>query len=121
MIFSTSYYVKQMFATNMGTNVVDITADADAGPVFWSANVDNDTYIVKLANYQDVEETVSVSIPGKTSGTFTAIAANADDANTPDNPDTVPAPVSTDSTADENGYFQLNLGTYGVGVLVTNS
>ena len=114
-----SYYVQQMYATNMGTNV--ITAQlANPTPkgqdgLFTSAVFDKNTneYIVKVINTTDKAQTVDIKLDGlkKISGQATTITLDCSDYtadNTLENPVAV-VPVES-YTKTEGNIIKANVG-----------
>ncbi|KAH8669770.1 Arabinosidase A [Tricladium varicosporioides] len=117
VIKSTSWHVLKMFSTNKADTVLPVTSDSQPGPVYWSASrKGDDRYIIKLANYSDDLQVVYITIPGQTTGWYTAISAAADDQNTLANPN-VAQPNSWTETATD-GIFRVEVGRWGVAVLV---
>jgi len=68
IVFSMSYYVAKMFASNYGSETVPTTSDSGFGPLYWSSTLSSTgTYYVKIANFDGAASTpVTVSIPGST-------------------------------------------------------
>jgi alpha-L-arabinofuranosidase len=68
IVRSYSYYAAKLFATNYGTETVEVTGDENYGPLYWAATKnDAETYFVKIVNYDGLASTpVTVVIPGKT-------------------------------------------------------
>ena len=119
MVFeSTSYYVQQMFSVNRGDTIKQVTSDSPFGPVYWVASSASDTYYMKMANYGQDSQDVSVSIPGMTTGTLTIVADNDPNAFNSDT-QTLVTPSQSDMTAN-NGAFTLTLPAWSVAVLTAN-
>ncbi|KAL3292379.1 Arabinosidase A [Colletotrichum asianum] len=117
IVYTPSYHVKKMFATNHGEVVVPVKADVEINPVWWAASKKADgQVIVKLANYASN----STEVPGKASleASFTSITAGPDDANSVENPDVIAPPAVLNISGDDEGVFTVELGQFGVGVLV---
>ncbi|KAJ6114386.1 alpha-N-arabinofuranosidase A precursor [Penicillium sp. IBT 16267x] len=67
VIETTSYYVQQMFASNLGDIVKEVTSDSGFGPIYWVASSAGDSfYFVKRANYGSDTQNLSVIIDGMT-------------------------------------------------------
>lgn len=99
MFLTTSYYVQQLFSTNRGDTIKEVTSDSDFGPVFWCASSKGSTYYVKLANYGQDTQSINVTIPDKTTATLTYVANDDPNAYNSDeqhpgehslNPSTIP-------------------------------
>lgn len=116
VIETTSYYVQQMFASNLGDTVKEVTSDSAFGPVYWVASSAGDSsYFVKLANYGSATQDLSVTIDGLTSAKLTVVGD--DDPNAANNPDGTPV-VPVDSTlSSSNGTFKFTLPAWSVAVL----
>lgn len=102
MFKSVSYYVQQMYATNKGTNVLQMTMDKKpiAGQegqdgLFASAVADKNegTVIVKVVNTSKAEQPVSINLNGmkgeRNAETITLAHSGMDDENTLDNPEKI--------------------------------
>lgn len=120
IVFSMSYYVAKLWASNTGSQTVPVEADTAYGPLYWSVTKDDqETYYVKIVNYGgDAETPVTVTIPGK-SNNATLITFTAPDmysTNTLGNT----TGVWTESTVayDSTGYTFSLSGTYVNAVLV---
>lgn len=77
---STSYYVQQLFATNVGDKVVPITASATG--LYYSATIDSASgrVYVKIVNPAATAVTTQLTFTGKTAATAKLqVLANADD------------------------------------------
>jgi alpha-N-arabinofuranosidase len=86
LVKSTSYYVQQMFATNLGTHVLSTTPAAGASGVFWVASVNQKTktYYLKVANTGPSSVSASISLGftvGKTA-TVTSLSGSTNTSNT---------------------------------------
>ncbi|GME32572.1 Alpha-N-arabinofuranosidase A [Neofusicoccum parvum] len=113
---STSYYVQQLFAQNIGDTTRAVTSDTAYGPVYWSAVSSGDTYIIKLTNYgQDVQD-VSIVIEGKTTGTLSVLANDDPTASNTDTAAPVGPPVVSTITA-MNGTFSFAVPAWAIVVL----
>ncbi|KAF4914947.1 putative alpha-L-arabinofuranosidase A [Colletotrichum viniferum] len=114
-------HVKKMFATNHGEVVVLVKADVEANPVWWAASKKADgQVIVKLANYASISTEVHIQVPGKAGleASFISITAGPDDASSVENPDVIAPPAVLSISGDDEGGFTVELGQFGVGVLV---
>lgn len=95
-----------------------VTSDSPFGPVYWVASSAGDTYYMKMANYGQDSQDVTVSIPGISSGTLTIVADNDPNAFN-SNTQTLVTPSQSDLTAN-NGAFTLTLPAWSVAVLAAN-
>ncbi|KAF2145286.1 glycoside hydrolase family 51 protein [Aplosporella prunicola CBS 121167] len=120
VVRSTSYFVQQLFAQNSGTTTREVSADAAFGPVYWSAtaSADGKTTYLKLANYGDAEQSVSVRVEGATKAALTTLSADELKSNSPDEGEVV-VPVKGSVQA-SNGSFALELPAWAVAVLVVS-
>ncbi|KAJ0363225.1 hypothetical protein COL26b_013049 [Colletotrichum chrysophilum] len=112
IVYTPSYHVKKMFATNHGEVVVPVKADVEVNP--------DGQAIVKLAKYASNSTEVRIQVPGKASlkASFTSITAGPDDANSVENPNVIAPPAVLNISGDDEGVFTVELGQFGVGVLV---
>lgn len=118
VVRSTSYFVQQLFAQNWGTETRAVTADTAFGPVYWSASADGASTYVKLANYGESAQSVSVNVDGATQGSLTTLSG-AQRAENSDTAGEVVQPV--ESTPDvSDGTFTVELPAWGVAVLVAS-
>ncbi|KAF4169622.1 hypothetical protein CNMCM6936_006781 [Aspergillus lentulus] len=52
VLYTISYYVQKLFADNMGTITLPVTAtNGGLGPIYWSATANSSSTILKLVNY----------------------------------------------------------------------
>ncbi|KAF2091926.1 glycoside hydrolase family 51 protein [Saccharata proteae CBS 121410] len=114
VVKSTSYYAQQMFAKPRDT-IKETTSDQGFGPVYWVASADSDDYYVKMANYGNSSQDVTVTIAGKTTATLTTLSGDEDAYNSDVDPDAV-VPV-TDSVTTNDGTFSISLPAWSVAVL----
>ncbi|KAJ5538778.1 Arabinosidase A [Penicillium frequentans] len=119
VIETTSYYVQQMFASNLGDTVKEVNSDSAFGPVYWVASSAGDSsYFVKLANYGSDAQDLSVTINGTTTAKLTVVGD--DDANAANTVDETPvAPVESTLTASD-GTFTFILPAWSVAVLAAS-
>ncbi|KAJ5998410.1 Arabinosidase A [Penicillium sp. IBT 35674x] len=119
VIETTSYYVQQMFASNLGDTVKEVTSDSAFGPVYWVASSAGDSsYFVKMANYGSDTQNLSVTIDGTTTAKLTVVGD--DDANAANTVDETPvAPVESTLTASE-GTFTFTMPAWSVVVLAAS-
>ncbi|GME62715.1 hypothetical protein MAP00_004958 [Neofusicoccum parvum] len=111
---STSYFVQQMFASNRGSTIREVSSDVDFGPVYWVASVDDtDAYFVKLANFGEAEQDVTVNIEGKVSGELTILSGGALQSNEPLNEVVTPSV----SALSGDGVFSFSIPAYGVAII----
>ncbi|PYI01093.1 Arabinosidase A [Aspergillus sclerotiicarbonarius CBS 121057] len=115
---STSYYVQEMFSTNRGDTIKEVTSDSDFGPVYWVASSAGDAYHVKLANYGSDTENLTVTISGTTTGKLTILADSDPEAYNSDMQTLVTPSKSTVQAS--NGTFTFSLPPWAVAVLATN-
>ena len=75
ILYSISYYVQKLFADNMGTKTLPVTAtNGGFGPVYWSATANSSSTILKLVNYDGMtgsSNAVQVNIEGSSKTTAT--------------------------------------------------
>ncbi|KAF4923586.1 putative alpha-L-arabinofuranosidase A [Colletotrichum viniferum] len=65
IVYTSSYWVQQLFAHNAGDVTHEVTSDSGFDPVFWSAVRAGETYIVKLANYAAEPQQMDIKIAEK--------------------------------------------------------
>ncbi|OJD40265.1 alpha-n-arabinofuranosidase a [Diplodia corticola] len=120
VVRSTSYFVQRMFAGAWGSETRAVEADGAFGPVYWSASGDGDgaAVYVKLANYGDVEQSVSVGVEGATSGALTTLSGERTAANSVEAGEVVVPVTSTLEGSD--GTFEITLPAWSVAVLATS-
>jgi alpha-N-arabinofuranosidase len=82
VLYTISYYVQKLFAENMGTRTLPVTAtNGGFGPVYWSATANSSSTILKLVNYNGKtgsSNAVQVNVKGsstKTTATLIALTA----------------------------------------------
>lgn len=75
---------------------------------------------MKLANYPSNSTEVRIQVPLKAGleASFTSITAGPDDANSVENRDVIAPPTVLNISGDDEGVFTVELGQFGVGVLV---
>lgn len=112
---STSYFVQQMFSANRGNTIKEVKSDAPFGPVYWVASSADDTYFVKLANFGQETQEVTVTIDGLSSGKLTVVADDDPKAYNSD-AQTLVTPSEKDTQAD-GGRFSFALPAWSVAVL----
>ncbi|KAJ9299757.1 hypothetical protein DTO271G3_2641 [Paecilomyces variotii] len=117
VFLTTSYYVQQLFSTNRGDTIKEVTSDSNFGPVFWCASSKGSTYYVKLANYGQDTQSLDVTIPDKTTATLTYVANDDPNAYNSDEQHPV-SPVTKTLTG--NGTFTFTLPAWAVAVLAAN-
>ncbi|VUC23054.1 unnamed protein product [Clonostachys rosea] len=85
LLHSMSYYLQQLFAQNMGTETLPITAtEGGLGPVWWSATKTSKNTILKMVNYNGATgaaNAVKVQITGSTASTAQLTVFTADSEN----------------------------------------
>ncbi|KAF4774070.1 alpha-n-arabinofuranosidase a [Colletotrichum scovillei] len=108
IVYTSSYWVQQLFAQNSGTMTHEITSDAEFDPVFWSAVSAGETVVVKLANYAGEPQHLDIKIAGKKSATLSILSHdNPDSANTYDAAPISPPVVSHIESSDDSFGFLL--------------
>lgn len=121
IVFSMSYYVAKMFATNYGDVTVPTTSNSGFGPLYWSSTKSSSgTYYVKIVNFGGATSTpVTVSIPGSMAAVgklITYTASSKSSTNTLGNIQGVWSETTVQKGS--NGFtFTLN-GSYITSVLV---
>lgn len=110
---STSYFVQQLFASNRGDTVLPVDSDTAFGPVYWVASSAGNTTFVKLANYNDAKETVTIVIADTAEAKLTQLSGNATASNTPGKE--IIKPVVSQLTG--SGTYKITLPAWSVSVL----
>lgn len=103
-----------MFSTNRGATILPVKADGPFDPLFWvvSKSSDGKTVYVKMANYDDKINKMTINIPGFNKATHTMLVGGAQDSNTPDDQTKVrPMYGNTDGA---NGVFDIELPAWSV-------
>lgn len=119
VIETTSYYVQQMFASNLGDTVKEVTSDSAFGPVYWVASSAGDSsYFVKLANYGSDTQDLSVTIDGMTTAKLTVVGD--DDANAANTVDETPVAPVISALTSSNGTFTFTMPAWSVAVLAAS-
>ncbi|KAL1635926.1 hypothetical protein SLS58_010031 [Diplodia intermedia] len=123
VVRSVSYFVQQMFAENWGvvTREVEAGEGEGFGPVYWAASGKEEegaAAYVKLANYGDAEQSVSVNVEGATAATLTVLAGERYAVNSVDVGEVVVPVTSTPEGSD--GTFAVTLPAWSVAVLATS-
>lgn len=112
---SVSYFVQMMFSANRGDTILPVESDTSFNPAFWVASSAGNTTIVKLANYGTTEQTISINIDGKTSGSLTELSGDILESNTIGQENITPV-IST--VSGEDGTFSFSLPAWSVSILV---
>lgn len=95
-----------------------MTSDSQFGPVYWVVSSANDKYYVKLANYGNKVQEVSVSISGVKGGKLTVVASDDPNAaNTDEETNVTPVESSVGAT---DGKLGISLPAWSVAVLVAS-
>ncbi|KAJ5593923.1 Arabinosidase A [Penicillium hispanicum] len=118
VVETSSYFVQQMFSTNRGDTIKEVTSDAAFGPVYWVASSTSNNYFVKLANYGSDVQDVSVAISGMTTAKLTVVGDNDPNASNTDTETPITPVDSTLSTS--NGTFTFTLPAWSVAVLAAS-
>jgi alpha-N-arabinofuranosidase len=124
IVFSMSYYIAKMFASNCGEETVPTTSDTGFGPLYWSATKNlTGTYFVKIVNFDGARMTpVIVDIPGsrkEVGRLVTYTAPNKESTNTLGNAEGVWAERSVERGSD--GFKFTLFGKYVTAVLVVEA
>ena len=81
ILHSTSYYVQKLFADNMGSATLPVTATGGGfGPVYWSATKNSTSTILKLVNYSGatgLANAINVAVQGSTKSTASLVLLSA--------------------------------------------
>jgi alpha-N-arabinofuranosidase len=81
ILHSTSYYVQKLFADNMGSATLPVTATGGGfGPVYWSATKNSTSTILKLVNYNGATgsaNAINVAVQGSTKSTASLVLLSA--------------------------------------------
>lgn len=122
---SANYYVQQLFSTNKGTDLLNITQDGKAligqNNLYASAvkDVNSKEIIVKLVNTSTSNQEVAIDLKGAKLGSkgsmITLVSSNVNDENTFAEPKKISPKTSEYKIA--KGNQQLNLPAYSVTVL----
>ncbi|OJD34395.1 alpha-n-arabinofuranosidase a [Diplodia corticola] len=120
IVRSTSFFVQQMFAQHWGSTTRAIDSDTGFGPVYWgaSANEGNGETYVKLANYGNDSQSVSINVAGASAGTLIILSAPESTQNSVEVGEIVKPVISTPDLSD--GTFTIQLPAWGVAVLVAS-
>lgn len=111
-----------MFATHHGDTILPVTSDSAFGPVYWVASSKSSSaYYVKLANYGNATETVSVKFPDVTlssAATLTLLSAGQMVANYPGMVSITP--TTSNVTGSASAGYQFEIPAWGVAVLAAS-
>lgn len=119
MTGSTSYYVQKMFATNRGTTIRPVSADSNFGPLYWVASsTSSNGYVVKLANYGNSTQSVTVKVPGAStnSAKLQLLSGPATTSNSPFQVDIRTRTSAVSGSA--SGGYTFSMPAYAVAVLL---
>jgi len=101
VIPSTSYYVQRLFSLSKGDSYLPSTLPDQNGTVFWSVTSDSSSQsvFIKVSNTDADASTLTFNVPfqniGSTGQGTLLTSKNANDSNTPENPNAiVPTPFS---------------------------
>ncbi|PLB35240.1 alpha-N-arabinofuranosidase A [Aspergillus candidus] len=117
LTLSTSYYVQQMFSTNRGSTILPVNTTNPFGPLYWGASKNDESYIVKLANYGDEEQTITITVPETMSGTLHKLEGPKETANLPHDVQILPQKQEVDNP---DGIYEVKMAAWGVAVLVVS-
>lgn len=113
---STSYYVQKMFSTNRGSTILPVESSEGFGPLYWVASASNSAYFVKLANYGESTQTVTINVDGTTSGTLQMLSGLAEGSNRPH-----AVSVATQTTnVSGDGAYTVTMPAWAVAVLAVS-
>lgn len=118
---STSYYVQQMFASNRGSTIKQVSADVGFGPLYWVASgSSNGAYYVKMANYGTSTESVTIKLPGIafSSAKLQMLSGDPTASNYPHAVSISTQTSSVSGNADDG--YTVTLPQYAVAVLILN-
>ncbi|KAF5498017.1 putative alpha-L-arabinofuranosidase A [Colletotrichum siamense] len=116
IVYTSSYWVQQLFAHNAGDVTHEITSDSGFDPVFWSAVSAGETYIVKLANYAAEPQQMDIKIAGKGIATLSILANDdPDSANSHAGSPIAPPVISRIESSGDN--FSFVMPAWSVAVL----
>ncbi|TQB75004.1 hypothetical protein MPDQ_003800 [Monascus purpureus] len=113
---STSYYVQKMFSTNRGSTILPVESSEGFGPLYWVASASDSAYFVKLANYGESTQTVTINVDGTTSGTLQMLSGPAEASNRPH-----AMSVTTQTTSvSGDGTYTVTMPAWAVAVLAVS-
>ncbi|KAF0323541.1 alpha-n-arabinofuranosidase a [Colletotrichum asianum] len=116
IVYTSSYWVQQLFAHNAGDVTHEVTSDSGFDPVFWSAVSAGETYIVKLANYAAEPQQMDIKIAGKGIATLSILANDdPDSANSHAGSPIAPPVISRIESSGDN--FSFVMPAWSVAVL----
>ena len=105
-----------MFSSNRGSTVLPVASDSAFGPVYWVASNEGSSYYVKMANYGNTTESVTINIEGTTFGVLEMLSGGELTSNFPNN-----VSVSTvTSKVSGSGRFAISLPAWAVAVLIVS-
>ncbi|KAI8313466.1 putative alpha-L-arabinofuranosidase A [Colletotrichum sp. SAR11_59] len=108
IVYTSSYWVQQLFAHNAGDVTHEVTSDSGFDPVFWSAVSAGETYIVKLANYAAEPQQMDIKISGKGIATLSILANDdPDSANSHAGSPNAPPVISRIESSGDNFSFVM--------------
>ncbi|KKY23140.1 putative alpha-n-arabinofuranosidase a [Diplodia seriata] len=119
VVRSTSFFVQQMFAKHWGSTTRAITSDSPFGPVYWAATADQAQTYVKLANYGNDVQKLSINVAGASAGTLIVLSAPESTQNSVEAGEVV-VPITSTPHVDQHGTFSIDLPAWGVAVLVAS-
>ncbi|KAE8363236.1 glycoside hydrolase superfamily [Aspergillus caelatus] len=107
ILYTISYYVQKLFAENMGTRTLPVSAtNGGFGPVYWSATVNSSSTILKLVNYNGEtgpSNAVVVNVEGSSKSTATLISLTAPNSTSVNNLPSLGGESSTITTTTLSG------------------
>ncbi|KAE8167620.1 glycoside hydrolase superfamily [Aspergillus tamarii] len=123
ILYTISYYVQKLFAENMGTRTLPVTAtNGGFGPVYWSATANSSSTILKLINYNGEtgsSNAVVVNVEGSSKSTATFISLTAPNSTSVNNLPSLGGESSTITLSGSGGSFSVSFSNpYEVAILV---
>lgn len=106
-----------MFSTNRGSTILPVNTTNPFGPLYWGASKNDESYIVKLANYGDEEQTITITVPETMSGTLHKLEGPKETANLPHDVQILPQKQEVDNP---DGIYEVKMAAWGVAVLVVS-
>lgn len=108
-----------MFSANRGDTILPVTSDSGFGPVYWVASSkSSSTYFVKLANYGESTENITVKFPSlgdASSATLTLLSGAETVSNFPGAVSITPQ--TSNITGSGTGGYSFDIPAWGVAVL----
>ncbi|KAI8812771.1 glycoside hydrolase family 51 protein [Cladochytrium replicatum] len=119
---SVSYYVQKMFANARGDTVLPVKSDVILGPLYWVATSSVSSYQVKLANYGEKAQNITLTLPDEghleSAAKLETISGPPAQVNLPFNVTLTPVASVVESVG--QNVWNFIVPAYGVAVLVVN-